>query len=248
MHRSTLLLHPIAALLAAALAFFSCNTEAAEPARTQKASQLPSSGLDMIALGSAESEQTHNLKAESSEIIKGFLDEPARRLLPLEPQSWEGGRLTFKMKVDPDKQNYLSARFSGDEVNEDYLILFCEGKQVGYRHLGDIDVLALPDEEPRYNGRFYYVTTPLPLSMTKGKIEVQLEVRSTGPIWGYGGTWDKYQKPMTKPSRGIYRLYTHTDGCFTPREDEKQGQAPEATKRTAPGPEVMDQLKERVNK
>jgi len=156
--------------------------------------------------------------------------------------------MSFTMKVDPEKQNYLTARFSGDEVNENYLILFCEGKQVGYRHLGDIDVLALPDDEPRYNGRFYYVTTPLPVNLTKGKGEVKLEIRSTGHIWGYGGTWEKYQKPMTSPSRGIYRLYTHVNGCFVPPVGERQGHAPKAGKRIKPGPEVIDQVKEKVNK
>ena len=216
--------------------------------RSEASQALPASNLDMIALGDAGSEQAHALLGVSSEVIKGLLGESARRLLPLNPPSWEGGRLSLTLKVDPEQQNYLSARFSGDEVNENYLILFCEGKQVGYRHLGDIDVLALPDDEPRYNGRFYYVTTPLPLNLTKGKSAVKLEVRSTGHIWGYGGKWEQYQKIMTHPSRGIYRLYTHVNGCFVPPVGEKQGHVPDVTKRSAPGPEVLDQVKEKVNR
>jgi hypothetical protein len=48
-------------------------------------------------------------------------------------------------------------------------------------------------------------------------------VRSTGRIWGYGTNFEQYQKPMTEPTRGIYALYTHTDGCFVPPDGEKQG-------------------------
>lgn len=57
-------------------------------------------------------------------------------------------------------------------------------------------------------------------------------------------TFDKYQKPMTEPSRGIYRAYTHTEGCFVPPANEKQGAAPmNITARQTPGPEVLDQIK-----
>ena len=57
--------------------------------------------------------------------------------------------------------------------------------------------------------------------MTAGKTEVRLEVRSNGPIWGYGRTFEQYQKPMTQPTRGTYSLATHTDGCFVPPPDEE---------------------------
>jgi hypothetical protein len=207
----------------------------------------PIGNVDMLVFGSADSEQAHSLKTDHSEITKGALDEPARKLLPGGGEPWEGGRASLTMKVDPQKQTYLTARFWGDELDKNLLLLFCEGKQVGYRHLGDIDILALPDEEPRYNGRFYYVTTPLPPAMTKGKSEVHLEIRATGPIWGYGNNFDQYQKPMTTPERNMYRLYTHTDGCFVPPVDEKQGDAPLAVKRTEPGAELLDKVKDRVN-
>src|SRR3954468_6369818 len=178
--------------------------------------------VDDFVLGDQAAETRHQLKAEQSELVAGALGLPSRRLLPGGAQPWEGGRLSFTMKVDPARQNYLTARFWGDEVNANLLVLFCEGKQVGYRHLGDIDVLALPDDEPRYNGRFYYATTPLPRTLTAGKQEVKLEIRSNGPVSGYARTFEQYQKPMTQPSRAIYRLATHTDGCFVPAADERQ--------------------------
>jgi hypothetical protein len=202
---------------------------------------------DDLVLGLNASETAHQVKAENSEVIGGALGQPARRLLAGGAQPWEGGRLSFTMKVDPARPNYLTARFWGDEVNPNLLILFCDGKQIGYRHLGDIDVLALPDDEPRYNGRFYYVTTPLPRALTAGKTEVKLEIRSTGPVWGYAKTFEQYQQPMTKPSRALYRLATHTDGCFTPANNDAQGEPPKDSVRTEPGEEVLAAVKQRVN-
>ena len=93
---------------------------------------------------------------------------------------------------------------------------------------------------------FYYATTPLPPAMTKGKTQVQLEIRSSGPIWGYGRTFEQYQKPMDGPSRAIYGVATHLDGCFVPSVDEKQGAAPKETS-AEPGEEVLAAVKQRVN-
>ncbi len=154
----------------------------------------PTPLVDQLILGDPTIEAAHQLESEKSELLKGALAQPARRLMPGGQQPWEGGRLRFVMRVDPDQQNYLTARFWGDEPNPNALVLFCEGKQVGYRHLGDIDVLALPDDEPRYNGRFYYATTPLPRTLTVGKKEVRLEIRSYGPVWGYGMR-EPYKQP-----------------------------------------------------
>ena len=204
---------------------------------------------DTLVFGDAASETNHSLRVERSEVIRGGLGEPARRLLPLAPQSWEGGRVAFILKVDPAKLNYATIRLWGSDVTQNDLILFCEGKQIGYRHLGDIDLLDIGGGEPGFNGRFFYNTTPLPLDMTRGKTELHLEIRSLGPIWGYGTTFERYQKTMTEPTRGLYRIYTHTDGCFIPPATERQGDAPVAPPvRTEPGPEVLEHLKLRVNR
>jgi hypothetical protein len=156
--------------------------------------------------------------------------------------------MEFTLQVDPEKQNYLTARFWGDEVTGNRMLLFADGKQIGYRHLGDIDQLDFGNEDPVYNGRFYYITTPLPLSLTRGKKSMRFELRGYGPLWPYGVTFAQYQKPMTTPTRGTYRLYTHTAGYFVPPADEKQGEPvgnPPVC--LAPGPEVLDRLKARVN-
>ncbi len=205
--------------------------------------------VDTLTFGDAASEKNHKLTAERSDLIHGGLGEPARRLLPAQPESWEGGRVAFTLKVDPAKPNYFTVRLWGSDANENRLVLFCEGKQIGYRHLGDIDMLDIANGSPALPGRFFYNTTPLPLEMTKGKTQLAFEIRSSGRIWGYGQTFEQYQKPMTTPTRGIYRVYTHTDGFFVPPANEKQGTAPKNPPiRPQPGPEVLDQIKQRVNR
>ena len=205
---------------------------------------------DTLLLGNPRSEQAHGLTATLSEVIVGGLGQSARRLLPRNPISWQGGSFAFTMKVDPDRINYLTARFWGSDINDNRLKLFCEGKQIGYHHLGDVDLLDFGTEgdSPALNGRFFYNTSPLPISMTKGKTVLHCEVRCIGRIWGYGSTFEQYQKPMEKPTRGIYALYTHTDGYFASPPEEKQGEAPvNPPVRQAPGPEILEEVKARVN-
>ena len=207
-----------------------------------------SAPLDRITFGDAASEAGHGLASTSSALTTNRLGEIARILLPAGEPAWDGGRLAFTLAVDPAKQNYATVRLWGSDATVDDLILFCNGKQVGYRHLGDIDLLDIGGGEAAFPGRFIYTTTPLPLALTLGKTNVNLEIRSSGPTWGYGGTFDKFQKPMTVPTRGIYNFYTHTDGFFSPPADEKQGVAPQNPPvRTSPGAEVLDKLKARVN-
>lgn len=212
-----------------------------------------SSLVDTITFGNSLSESSHHLSGERSKVVVGGLGEPTRYFLPPPENAnddWDGGHVSFMLNVDPQKTNYLTARFWGGDTNDNRLILFCDGKQIGYRYLGDIGILDFGDDsgDPALNGRFFYTTTPLPFEMTRGRTNISLEVRSIGPIWGYGSTFAQYQKPMTSPTRGIYEIYVHTDGFFMPPHNEKQGNAPkDLPVRNSPGPEVLDQLKNRVN-
>ena len=204
--------------------------------------------VDTLTLGDTQSEASHAFKEVRSEKISGGLGEPARRLLPLEPQSWEGGWIAFTLKVDPAQPNYATVKLWGSDVTRNLLILFCEGKQIGYRHLGDYDILDIGGGALGFNGRFIYVTTPLPPDLTRGKTELHFEIRCVGPTWGYASTFEQYQKPLTEPTRGLYKIYSHTDGAFVPPADEQQGNAPlHPSVRTAPGEEVLAQVKARVS-
>ncbi len=211
--------------------------------------QAPTNITDTLVLGNTPSEQQHALTADQSSLVSGALGQPARRLLPLDPLNWQGGSVSFIMRVNPHEPDYFTIRLWGSDVSRDRLVLLCEGKQIGYRHLGDVDLLDTGTDQPGYNGRFYYTTSPLPLDMTQGKTLLHFQIRSNGPIWGYGQNWDQYQKPMTEATRALYRVYTHTGGTFVPPVDETQGAAPaDPPARHAPGPEVLDALKARVSR
>lgn len=208
---------------------------------------LAGAEIDTVTFGDAASEQAHAFSGSGSKAEKGGLGESCRRLLPLSPVSWKGGTMKFRAKVDPEKANYVTVKFWGQDVNENLLLLSVDGKQLGYRHLGDYDILDHGSSAPALFGRFFYTTTPLPLAATSGKREVELEIAANGRIWGYGRNFEQYQKEMIAPSRGIYRLYTHTDGYFTPPAGEKFGKAPAPVKPEDPAG-TFDRLKARVGR
>lgn len=203
--------------------------------------------IDFVEFGNSTSENAHQFYEGQSRVVVGGLNEAARILLPPDVPNWSGGRMSFVVKVDPVQQNYFTIRFWGNDVNHNLLYLVCGDKMIGSRHLGDVDLLDMGSDYPYYNDRFYYKTSPLPLSLTKGKTELRFEIRSQGPIWGYGTNWEQYQKNMKDASRGIYKVYTHSDGCFFPAANEKQGVPPAELIRKNPGVEVLDKLKVRVN-
>ena len=99
--------------------------------------------LDTLSFGDAASEAAHGLVATLSDTQPGGLGEPTRRLLPGGSEPWRGGTLQFKAKVDPARQNYLTLRLWGEDVNQNQMTLHLEGKQIGYRHLGDIEALDI---------------------------------------------------------------------------------------------------------
>lgn len=204
--------------------------------------------IDELYFEEKNAEQSQQLKAVNTQTIIGGLRQKAIVLLPSPTPSWAGGSVSFILKVDKDKPNYITAKFWGNDVTQNRLFLVCEGKQIGSRHLGEVDMLDIGSDAPFCKERFFYTTLPLPLSLTKGKNVIQVEIRSNGPIWPYGQTWDKYQKNMTEPSRGVYAVYAHTVSSFIPDAKEKQGAIPTFKIREFPNEEVLIDLKKRVNK
>ncbi|MRW88519.1 hypothetical protein GJ699_00810 [Duganella sp. FT80W] len=201
---------------------------------------------DKITFGDAASETAHAVRGEHAQIIQGALGRGARQLLPLSATDWRGGSLEFTLKVDPAVQNYASVRLWGGETNTNKLTLYCEGKQIGYRHLGDIEILDLGTVSPMYEGRFTYRTFPLPANLTANKRQLNCRIRATGPYAVYNSDFAKFQRPMTEPSRPIYAMYVHSDPFLDAGEAE--GAAPNAAVRPAPGAEVMEQLQARINR
>ena len=206
-------------------------------------------GKDILILGNRLSEYKHSLQDSLTETYVGGMGETARRLLPGEQPDWQGGLMRFNMKVDPNVQNYFTVRCWGSESDETMIMLFIEGKQIGYRHLGDYDLLHRGNGQKPCPGRFYYYTVPLPMKYTQSKREVNLEIRAYGKTWDYGNTFEQYQKRMEKPSIGFYKIYIDTDPCFIPDKKEKQGEikVSQAPIREEPGIEVLTQLKENLS-
>jgi len=205
--------------------------------------------LDSVKFGDSDSEKSHQFSDEHSEIIQGGLNQPARHLLPLDPVSYEGGRINFVMKVDGEKLNYLTVKLWGSDCGalRGRLLLWAEEKQVGYRNVGDYDILNQCDDGPLYPNRFVYVTVPLPPNLTKGHDQISLAISSLGPEWFYGTTFEQYQKNLTEATRGIYQAYTGTSPYFIPPADEIQGALTVWPVRTSPGDEILDQAKNKVN-
>ncbi|MES5818145.1 Tat pathway signal sequence domain protein [Streptomyces sp. RG80] len=214
--------------------------------------------LDVVVFGDADSESAHALTATLSDTVTGGLGQSARVLNPTEPASYWGGTLRFDVAVRPRGTTYVTVRLWGDDHDDTSeeaasgtdmwrLQLFCEGKQVGHQDQGAVDPLDILDTAPRTPGRFFFHTLPLPEKMTAGKDRVTLEIRAMGRIWSYGQDASQLYRTMTTPSRGIYRLYTHTDPCFVPPKGEVQGPAPVPKPRTG-GEEVLDAIKARVLK
>ncbi|MFG2727785.1 Tat pathway signal sequence domain protein [Streptomyces canus] len=214
--------------------------------------------LDIVVLGDADSETAHSLTATLSDTVTGGLGQSARVLNPTVPASYWGGTLRFDVAVRPTGTTYVTVRLWGDDhddtsdeaasgTNMWRLQLFCEGKQVGYEDQGAVDSLDILDTAPRTPGRFFFHTLPLPEKMTAGKDKVTLEIRAMGRIWSYGQDASQLYRTMTTPSRGIYRVYTHTDPCFVPPKGEVQGTAPDPKTRTG-GEEVLDAIGARVQK
>lgn len=210
---------------------------------------LPTGGIDLITFGDPHSERGHDFSETRSERLTGGLNQPARRLLSGGPYSWQGGEIEFTLKVDPKEQNYFTVKLWGSDKGYESagrLVLFADGKQVGYRHEGDHDLLNQADEDPLAPGRFVYATVSLPPAMTAGRSDLRFRIVGTGRIWPYGNTFERYQRDFIGPSRGIYRAYVHTTPRFEPAATEIQGREPEGEFRATSGPEVVARSKDVV--
>jgi hypothetical protein len=202
--------------------------------------------LDTLILGDLESEKTHAFSApEGASVITNG----ARIILPPKGGGWAGDKIVFRMTIHPQHQNYVTVKFRNAESNQNLLFLFIEGKQIGYRPLGDYDVLCGANNEPLARDGYFYQTVPLPQSMTHGKTTIELAIGVTGWIWPYGTTFEQYQKAMTTPSRGICEVVTSNDPWLSPQNTKEAREEPARLMHPALNAEdVLSRVKARVNK
>jgi hypothetical protein len=207
---------------------------------------------DEIILGNTLSETAHDMSFVNASTGTGGLGESYRKLMNV-GQDY-GGEMTFTMAVDPVTQNYLTIKLWGSDhptTTERYhnLYLFHDGnKQLGYREMG-CDLLPLDRcaADNFYKDRFVYSTYMLPSSMTQGQSSVTLKIQVWGYWWPYGNSWDDCQKRLDEPSRGLYRLYTHTDPFFAPI-GERQGTEPaQGPVQPSDGQDNLSQLRNDAN-
>jgi hypothetical protein len=208
--------------------------------------------IDSLRLGDAASEAAHGFAGEYSKAVTGLLGQPARAFLPDDriagddtPDNWRGGSAAFRLKVRGDGQNYLTVRLSGEDVSGNQATLFCDGRQLGYRQMSDIDILDQGAKYPVAPGRFQYITHPLPRALTDGKRDIGCRLQLTGPVWRYGGTFPAFQKPMKEASRGFYALLVHDDK-FVP-DQGMEGKAPAMPVRQGDGSAVLEKVRKRID-
>lgn len=215
--------------------------------------------LDRLKFGDPASESAHSLRCEAETVRETFPasashdpESPtALRILPPKEENWTTDGIFFTLKVDPEAVNYLTFRFCGMENTTNLLILYADGKQLGYRHLGDYDILH-HGGHPAGGERPYFITTCLPESLTRGKTELELELRMTGRIWGYGENFTQFQKVIDGPSLPIFEAWTHLKPFPEAIRAENQARlAPDLEKcpvREYPGEEILEKIRERIHR
>ncbi len=201
--------------------------------------------LSEINLGVTESEEAHQVSYEHSEAVTGAFDQKARRILPKPQPERYGGEISFRVKVHPEKTNYITFKFWGDGGVNTALYLFHNDDRIdgGRRSLYPTMRGGRPNTDP-FPGRFFYATKKIPEFRTAGKEHIELRLRGAGPGWGKYGRDPEHQ---TKPSRPVYRIYTHTNPFFEPSPEEPQGEPVEGkTPRLVPEEYADADLREKL--
>ena len=96
-------MQPHRLLRPAALCLIACFAAA-----TARAAPPRSSAVDVIRFGDDASERAHAIASVRGDVTAGALGQPARRLLPLDPPSWDGGKVAFVSDRDGMKAPRLA--------------------------------------------------------------------------------------------------------------------------------------------
>ncbi|WP_217574374.1 fibronectin type III domain-containing protein [Streptomyces sp. GbtcB7] len=175
-----------------------------------QASAGPEGRLDEVTFGDESSEKAHAFSGAATEVVDGAAGDAARVAQPSSPAGEHLGDLTFTVAVDPQRQNYLSLRFWGEDVSSYRTVLYVNGEQANYRNGGDYEPVNNGTAKG-LEGRFFYSTAMLPLASTQGHKKVEIIVRT------FPGSLTAL---ATEKSRRYYQAVTHTSPKLTlPLED-----------------------------
>ncbi len=149
---------------------------------------------DKIIFSNKTSENEHNVKG-------GRISANCRRFLPTVPFSRFSEKISFTVKIDPYHQNYISLKLNSKEAYTP-IFLYIGEKQLGYAKCSDFEALNLCYGNFNPEG-FFFVTTALPLSCTKGKKKIALSLCQSEPY-----------DDVVEPNGSIYELYSATSSTF----------------------------------
>jgi hypothetical protein len=143
--------------------------------------------------------------------------------------------LTFTMAVDPFKQNYLTIRLWGSDTTPGVIYLYDPAKGYSIDNYDESSVTWLDWQvsggQPAFPGRFYYDTTPIPLSWTQGQTSVSLTLNAAENDERYDNH-TTVQLASGQSSRPIYDAFTTTDPDFTPDSGDPTGTVPASSSAT----------------
>ncbi len=201
-----------------------------------------SNAIDQLTFGDvttdAFSELNHNFEpgysaSQMPSTGVGALAQTYREPFGLGDNNTDGPQqLVFTMAVDPTRQNYLTIKLWGSDVDAGSIYL--AGTPVGQDTPVTVQNFpngSLVDNQggpPAFPGRFFYYTVPIQESLTVGKTSTQLTLSFISFYDYYGGTGFNYlaSGQLTRP---VYAVYTTTDPQFTPDPNAPTGSAPAQT-------------------
>ena len=200
-----------------------------------------SNAIDEIDFGNAASESAHDFDAGDSALPPsgtGALGLTYREIAGPASGTGTGANnevLTFTMTVDPFEQNYLTIKLWGSDTTPGVIYLYNSAK--GY-NIANYDQSSTPwldwqvsGGQPAFPGRFYYDTTPIPLSWTQGNTSVTLTLNAAENYERYSGD-TTVQLAAGQTTRPIYSAYVTTNPDFVPDSSSATGSAPAATSPT----------------
>ncbi len=136
-----------------------------------------------------------------------FNENSGLHLSPTNPPSRFSEEFSFTIKIDGEKQNYISLKLHSS-LHYTPIFLYIDGKQLGYAKCSDFEAINLCYGNFKPEGCFY-VTTALPIYYTKGKNEIELTLRQAEPydtLYEVHGT--------------IFEAYSTTTPTFTLPENK----------------------------